>query len=99
MRAREIFCDSGLLLIALASVDFRRSKTNIGCLTYWNIEPIAVIVCSPDGTYALDMEAKLVAIDQLRQNFPELDAVIAPFNKAKNLRLRTDSHTYTASAM
>jgi hypothetical protein len=82
LRSREIFKDSRLLLIAIESVDLRHSKTNTACQLYGNIEPIAVIVCGPDATYALDIEGKPAALDQLRQNIPELDAIIARFNKA-----------------
>ena len=80
LRASEIFNDSTLTLIAVVSVDFRHSKTNTGCQLYGSIEPIAVIVCSPDGTYALDMEAKPANFDQLRQDIPELGALIASCN-------------------
>ncbi len=82
LRTNEIFNDSGLRLMAIESVSFQHSKTNTGCRLYGNIEPIALIVSSPDGTYALDMEAKLTSLDQLRQNIPELDTIIAAFNKA-----------------
>jgi uncharacterized spore protein YtfJ len=83
LRAREIYHDAGFMLIAVESVDFQHSKTNIGWQLYGNIEPIAVIVCGPDGTYALDMEAKPAAFDQLKQEIPEIDSIIASFNKAK----------------
>ena len=72
------------MLIAIESVDFRYSKTNTVCRMYGNIEPIALLVCGLDTTYALDMEAKPVAVEKLRQDIPELDAMIAPFNKAQN---------------
>ena len=81
LRASEIFNDSGLMLIAIESVDFRHSKTNTVCRMYGKIEPIAVIVCAPDATYALDMEAKPAALDQLRQEIPELDTIIASMAK------------------
>lgn len=80
LRASEIFSDSRLTLIAVESVDFQHTKTNTGYRVYGNIEPIVLIVCGPDGTYALDMEAKLVTFDQLKQNIPELETLIAPLN-------------------
>ena len=43
------------------------------------VKPIAVIVCGPDGTYALDVEAKPATLDQLRQDIPELDAIISRY--------------------
>ena len=72
LRASEVFNDSTLTLIAIESFDFRHRETNTGCQLYGNIKPIAVIVCSPDGTYALDMEAKPVELNQLKQEIPEL---------------------------
>lgn len=83
LRTIEIFNDSMFTLIAVESVDFQHSKTNTGCHLYGNIEPIAVVVCSADGTYAVDMEAKPANLEQLRQTIPELDAIIAPLHKAQ----------------
>jgi len=81
LRARVIFNDSGLMLIAIESVDFRYSNTDTACRMFGNIEPTAVIVCGPGATYALDMEAKPAALDQLRQDIPGLDTLIAVFGK------------------
>jgi hypothetical protein len=82
LRATEIFNDARQMLIAIESVDFRYSKKNSSCRLYGSIDPIAVIVCGPHGIFALDMDAKLIVLDQLREELPELDAIIAPFNKA-----------------
>ena len=79
LRASEIFNDSRLMLIAVESVDVQHCKTYIGCRMFGNIKPIAVIVCGPDGTYALDVEAKPATLDQLRQDIPELDAIISRY--------------------
>jgi len=81
LRTREIFNDSRLMLIAVESVDFQRSKTNTSCQLYGKIEPGAIIVCSPDEIYALDMDSKLIAIDQLRQDIPGLDAIILKWDR------------------
>jgi len=67
------------MLIAIESVDYRHSKSSPGYRLYGNLEPIAVIVCSPDGIYALDMEAEITVIDHYRQDIPELDAMITSF--------------------
>ncbi len=82
LRISKVFNDSMLTLIAVESVDLRLSKTNAGFQCYGNIKPIAVIVCSAEGTYALDMEAKPAQFDQLRREIPELDAIVAPLNRA-----------------
>lgn len=80
LRATEIFNDSRLMLIAIESVNCNHSTTSTSYRLYGKIEPIAVIVCGPDGIYALNMEAKFTILDQLRQDIPELDAIIASFN-------------------
>jgi len=79
LRATEIFHDSGLMLIAIESVVCNHSKTSPGYGLYGVIEPVAVIVCSSDGIYALDMEAETTVVDHFRQAIPELDAMIASF--------------------
>jgi hypothetical protein len=81
LRATEIFNDSRFRLIAVESVSFQCSKTNASGWLYGNIETIAVIVCGPDEIYALDMDAKLIVLEQLRQDVPGLDAIIGPRNK------------------
>ncbi len=78
LRTSEIFNDSRFTLIAVESVEYRHSKTNTVCELHGNIEPIAVVVHGPDGTYALDMESKPADFDQLRQDIPGLDAIVAP---------------------
>jgi len=67
------------MLIAVESMDYRHRKSNSSCGLYGNIKPIAVIVCGPDGVCAFDMEAKPTALEPLRQDIPELDAIIAAF--------------------
>lgn len=84
LRATEIFSNSILTLIAVESVDFRHGKANTGCHLYGSIEPIAVVVCSPEGTYAFDMKAEPANFDQLRQDVPELDVIVARLNKAQS---------------
>lgn len=66
-----------LTLIAVEAVDVRHGKSSTGCHFYGNVEPIAIVVCSPEGTYALDMDAKPTNFDQLRKDVPELDTIVA----------------------
>ncbi|MDH3421219.1 MAG: hypothetical protein OEM78_17250 [Gammaproteobacteria bacterium] len=74
LRTREIFSDATVTLIAVESIDLQTSKTNMGCHVYASIKPVAVIVRSLDGTYALDMEAKPTPLEQFRQYVPELNS-------------------------
>lgn len=73
LRTRKIYQDSLRTLIAVESVDIQHSITNTGGHLIGNIKPIAVIVQSPEGICAFDMEAKPANMDQLIQELPELD--------------------------
>jgi len=77
LRTRPVFNGLGLRLIAVESVEVRHRSSPGGCQSYGSIRPIAVVVCRPEGTYALDMEAKPADLDQLRRELPELDAKLA----------------------
>ena len=81
-RATEIFNDSRRMLVAIESVIYSHDKTDLTYRSYGMIEPVAVIVCSLEGVYALDMKSNMITIDQLKQDIPELDAIIARFNHA-----------------
>ena len=71
-RAHKIFDDATYTLFAIASVVVRHSKANAIYHVYGKIAPVAVIVCSPAGTYALDMHARPVSIERLRQDLAGL---------------------------
>jgi hypothetical protein len=70
------------MLVAIESVRYSHGKTDLTYRLYGMIEPVAVIVCTLEGVYALDMKSNMIAIDQLKQDVPELDAIIARFNHA-----------------
>ncbi len=91
LRAIEIYKDTKLTLIAIESVDYQQSKTNMGWRLFGKIEPTAVIVCGTDTTYALDMESNPADFGYLKQEIPELDAIIAPFIKQKAGTYRVNS--------
>lgn len=82
LRATEIYRDSRHLLIAIESVNKCHGKTGTGYRMYGHIEPVAVIVCSTDGSYALDMESGMIHLEQLGQDIPGLDSLIESFKNA-----------------
>lgn len=84
LRTIENVNDSAFRLFAVESAEVQCNKGNVGCLMYANVEPIAVIVCGVDGAYALDMYSERTDLEQLRQQIPELDAVIAPHIGARS---------------
>lgn len=73
LRVQKIFNNSMFTLFAVESVDVRHCEANTIYRVYGRMEPVAVIVCSREGTYALDMQAKPVDIDQLRQDISGLE--------------------------
>ena len=83
MRATVIFNDSRRMLVAIESVRYSHGKTDLTYRSYGMIEPVAVIVCTLEAVYALDMKSNMIAIDQLKQDVPGLDAIIARFNHAQ----------------
>ena len=85
MRVNEIFSDSRRLLVAVESVDLQRNQVDTSLLMHGSLNPVAIVVCDLGSTYAFDMEAKPVAVDELRQDLPDLDTAICAFeNKVKN---------------
>jgi hypothetical protein len=70
LRSREIYKDANVALIAVESINFRPVKTTFGFHFSGTIDPIAVIVSSPDGTYALGMDGEALDLDQLRRDIP-----------------------------
>jgi len=81
LRAHEIFRDSRIQLIAVESINIRTYTNDILCNLSGNFEPIAVIVCSRDGNYALDMQGNPVALEQLTKDLPELYAMLTSFDE------------------
>ena len=81
LRTAELFNRPELAVVVVESVSLQHDRTNTNCRLYGNIDPIAIIVRSRAGTYALDMEAKPANIDQFMRDIPELEAVIAPLSK------------------
>ena len=76
-RISKIFTDARLTLYALETVNIWQNKTSAGGGWYGNIQPVAIIVRSLDNDYALGMEDHAVALEELRQGYPELDALLS----------------------
>ena len=79
LRAIEIFNNATHKLIAIEAVDFQSNLVNKGYHLHGTLEPVAIIICTPEGINTLDMFAQPTAIAPLRQNIPELDALITAF--------------------
>ena len=80
LRATPVYNDSRLSLIAVESIDRGLDKSESGCRLYGSIKPVAVIVCDPDGAFALGIEPGFADIDPLLEDVPGLAAMIAASN-------------------
>jgi hypothetical protein len=45
---------------------------------YGKLELVTIIVSAPERTYALDIDARPITLDKLKQDIPGLDIAIAP---------------------
>jgi hypothetical protein len=77
LRTSELFAAANLRLIAVESVDIRPTRTKTGGYVYASLQPVAVIVCRPEGNTAFDMQARPTSVEQLRKDVPALDLALA----------------------
>jgi hypothetical protein len=80
LRARQVFQDAGRLIIAVEQRELRQRNSRASWQLYGTLEPVAVIVCEPDGVYALDMALQPLAVAELTAQIPELATLLAAFN-------------------
>jgi hypothetical protein len=76
IRARAFAESASRKLIAVELVETRRAAMSQGWQFFASLKPVAIVVCGPSGTLALDLEAKPVDLDKLREESPSLDAEI-----------------------
>ena len=76
MRVRQVFRRSDLAIAAVERVALRHRSSEAGCLVQGEVEPVAIVVCSGDHVYALDMEAQALDLEQLKQDAPDVDSFI-----------------------
>jgi hypothetical protein len=77
LRARPVFSDSTVHVFAVESCEIARRRSAGGYQLFGTADPVAVVVCDPDSVYALDMAAKPINLEQLREAVPALDSIIA----------------------
>lgn len=75
LRSREIFSDSQVTLLVVESVDMQRGTSDTHCHCHGNLQPVAVVVRTPEQSYAMDMDAKPVDLSELIQDLPELTSL------------------------
>jgi hypothetical protein len=67
VRARIVFSDEKVTVTAIESVELRAGQSHRRRFVTGSLKPIAVIVKEPGRTYALDMAAQPVDVDQSDQ--------------------------------
>ena len=75
IRPRPVFSDSTVTIVAIESIEIDQHRTAMGNQLFGAARPVAVVICAPDSTYALDLSAKPIDLEQLRQEIPDLEAV------------------------
>jgi len=76
LRGREIYRDSLRRLIAVETVALRRETQPVRYI-HGSIEPVALVVCAEDSTFALDMEGEPTDIRRLKRDVPGLEALLS----------------------
>ena len=65
LRARTVFSDDTVTVTAVEKLALQSDRLNRGCFMSGSLQPVAVIVKTPDETYALDMAAQPLDLDQV----------------------------------
>ena len=66
-----------MALIAVEALESRYEKSESGCWLHGVLKPVAVIVCTTDGASVFGIHEGLADIDQLIEDVPELESMIA----------------------
>ena len=76
VRAREVFSGSALTVVAIESITVEKRRTALGYLVTGAAEPIGIVVRTANDTYALDVEARPLELEQLARDVPELLSIL-----------------------
>lgn len=74
-RISEIFSDDRFSLYAVESIDVMCNKGATGFTWHGNVTPTAIIIHDPEKNLALDMDAKSLQLETLKQSIPELNMI------------------------
>ncbi len=81
IRVKEVFKDASHLVMAIETIHTQKDRTDSSCTMSGLIQPVAIVVCNLEETYALDIEAQPTAVEPLRREIPELDFAIGSFHR------------------
>lgn len=81
-RIREIHRDAKTAIFVVESLETLHGKTNAAYHLHGKIEPVAIVVCARRAIHALDMAGESMALDLLRESFPDLDMFATAFDDA-----------------
>ena len=84
-RAKRVLDRPSLVLIVVETVSFQSHRSGAGCGFSAAISPVALVICTPAATQALDLNGRPVELDALRRQVPVLDDELASFALHKPL--------------
>ncbi|NNC66154.1 MAG: hypothetical protein HKN84_15325 [Gammaproteobacteria bacterium] len=84
-RTRPVRISQRSVVIAIECVESHRYRSSNGCRFSAFVEPVALVVCSPETVRALDMQGNPVDVDALRRDVPALDAEIDTYDQSFDL--------------
>lgn len=70
-RVSTVFENAALSVSAVERADIRCDRSNGGIRCYASLKPVAIVVHSDTGAYALDTEGGSIDFEELRQSLPE----------------------------
>ncbi len=79
LRARKLFRESGRLLIAVEQVKVAREAGPPFAWLSVRLEPVALVVCSREGSRALDLQSRPLGLGQLRATVSGLEVMLSAF--------------------
>ncbi len=79
LRPDVILEEAKLLLVVVLSISFSPSKMGTSYLLLGKVEPVALVICRVDRVRAVDMEAREIDFEHLRQDTPGLNDMIMAF--------------------
>lgn len=76
VRARVVFRDARVTVTALESVEITRRASPLGDQMIGQARPLAIVVREAHRTFAIDMAANRLTLEQLREHVPDVDTLI-----------------------
>jgi len=86
-RTSRLLDRDSLVLIVVESVSSERHSASSGCWFSASVAPVALVICKPKRTQALDMYGNPIDLDELRRKVPALDCELGSLASQSSLDL------------